>query len=280
MITELQPELIQFFIIVSIMIIAFVFEIVPMEVTALGTLGLFLVFNIISIEEAIAGFSNKAVITIGAIFIISKALVKTGFLEVLSNYLYKFGGNNKWVTFTIFFITTSIISGFINNTAAVAIFIPLAFKLCQRFHISPTKILMPLSFAAIFGGTLTLIGTSTNLIVNSFLEESALTPFKMFEFTKLGLIFLFVGTFYNLLISKWILPSRAITSSLTQKYHMSTYLTEFKLEENSRLIGKSINDMNLENKYDFDIVKVIRNNIDLTIALSDITIRKKLVIQS
>ena len=93
MITELQPELIQFFIIVSIMIIAFVFEIVPMEVTALGTLGLFLVFNIISIEEAIAGFSNKAVITIGAIFIISKALVKTGFLEVLSNYLYKFGGN-------------------------------------------------------------------------------------------------------------------------------------------------------------------------------------------
>ena len=274
MITELQPELIQFFIIVSIMIIAFVFEIVPMEVTALGTLGLFLVFNIISIEEAIAGFSNKAVITIGAIFIISKALVKTGFLEVLSNYLYKFGGNNKWVTFTIFFITTSIISGFINNTAAVAIFIPLAFKLCQKFHMSPTKILMPLSYAAIFGGTLTLIGTSTNLIVNSFLEESALTPFKMFEFTKLGLIFLFVGTFYNLLISKWILPSRAITSSLTQKYHMSTYLTEFKLEENSRLIGKSINDMNLKNKYDFDIVKVIRNNIDLTIALSDVTIRK------
>ena len=274
MITELQPELIQFFIIVSIMIIAFVFEIVPMEVTALGTLGLFLVFNIISIEEAIAGFSNKAVITIGAIFIISKALVKTGFLEVLSNYLYKFGGNNKWVTFTIFFITTSIISGFINNTAAVAIFIPLAFKLCQKFHISPTKILMPLSFAAIFGGTLTLIGTSTNLIVNSFLEESALTPFKMFEFTKLGLIFLFVGTFYNLLISKWILPSRAITSSLTQKYHMSTYLTEFKLEENSRLIGKSINDMNLNNKYDFDIVKVIRNKIDLTIALSEVTIRK------
>ena len=274
MITELQPELIQFFIIVSIMIIAFVFEIVPMEVTALGTLGLFLVFNIISIEEAIAGFSNKAVITIGAIFIISKALVKTGFLEVLSNYLYKFGGNNKWITFTIFFITTSIISGFINNTAAVAIFIPLAFKLCQKFHISPTKVLMPLSYASIFGGTLTLIGTSTNLIVNSFLEESALTPFEMFEFTKLGLIFLFVGTFYNLLISKWILPSRAITSSLTQKYHMSTYLTEFKLEENSRLIGKSINDMNLNNKYDFDIVKVIRNKIDLTIALSEVTIRK------
>lgn len=271
----IEPELIQFLIIIAIMIISFTFEIVPMEVTALGAIGLLIVFNIITIEEAIAGFGNKAVITIGAIFIISKALVKTGFLEVLSNYLYRLGGNKKWLTFTIFFITTSIISGFLNNTAAVAIFIPLAFKLCQKFHISPTKILLPLSYAAIFGGTLTLIGTSTNLIVNSFLESNAhLEPFKMFEFTKLGLIFFVIGTVYNLFISKWILPSRAITSSLTQKYHMSTYLTEFKIEEDSPLLGKSINDLEVKDKYEFDIVKIIRNKIDLTISLNDAVIRK------
>ena len=271
----LEPELIQFLIIISIMIISFTFELVPMEVTALGALGLFIIFNIITIEEAIAGFGNKAVITIGAIFIISKALVKTGFLEVVSNYLYRLGGDRKWLTFSIFFITTSIISGFLNNTAAVAIFIPLAFKLCQKFHISPTKILLPLSYAAIFGGTLTLIGTSTNLIVNSFLENNAdLEPFKMFEFTKLGLIFFVVGTLYNLFISKWILPSRAITSSLTQKYHMSTYLTEFKIEDDSRLLGKCINDLNVKDKYEFDIVKIIRDKIDLTISLNDAVIRK------
>ena len=271
----LEPELIQFLIIISIMIISFTFELVPMEVTALGALGLFIIFNIITIEEAIAGFGNKAVITIGAIFIISKALVKTGFLEVVSNYLYRLGGDRKWLTFSIFFITTSIISGFLNNTAAVAIFIPLAFKLCQKFHISPTKILLPLSYAAIFGGTLTLIGTSTNLIVNSFLENNAdIEPFKMFEFTKLGLIFFVVGTLYNLFISKWILPSRAITSSLTQKYHMSTYLTEFKIEDDSRLLGKCINDLNVKDKYEFDIVKIIRDKIDLTISLNDAVIRK------
>ena len=272
--SELQPELIQFLVIIGLMIISFTFEIVPMEVTALGTLGLLLVFNIITIDEAISGFSNKAVITIGAIFIISKALVKTGFLEVLSNYLYRLGGNNSWVTFSIFFITTALISGFINNTAAVAIFIPLAIRICQKFHVSPTKILMPLSYAAIFGGTLTLIGTSTNLIVNTFLEDSLLEPFKMFEFAKLGCIFVTIGIFYNLIISKWVLPSRAITTSLTQKYHLSTYLTEFKLEENSLLIGKSINDLEISSKYDFDIVKIIRNKIDLTISLSDAVIRK------
>ena len=272
---ELDSQLLQFMIIITIMIISFVFEIVPMEVTALGTVGLLLVFNIVTIDEAIAGFSNKAVITIGAIFIISKALVKTGFLEVLSHYLYKLGGNNKWLTFSIFFITTAIISGFLNNTAAVAIFIPLALKLCQKFHISPTKILLPLSYAAIFGGTLTLIGTSTNLIVNSFLENhSTIEPFKMFEFTKLGIIFCLVGIFYNLIISRWILPSRAITSSLTQKYHMSTYLTEFKIEKDSKLIGKSISDFNVKKKYEFDIVKIIRNKIDLTIALNDTIVRK------
>jgi di/tricarboxylate transporter len=275
MINDLQPELIQFLIIILIMIISFVFEIVAMEVTALGTIGLLLIFNIISIEEAISGFSNKAVITIGAIFIISKALVKTGFLEVLSDQLYRLGGDNKWLTFSIFFITTSIISGFLNNTAAVAIFIPLAFKLCQKFHISPTKILMPLSYAAIFGGTLTLIGTSTNLIVNSFLEDSATIPqFGMFEFTKLGIIFFIIGTIYNLFISRFILPSRAITTSLTQKYHLSTYLTEFKLEHDSNLVGKSISDLSINNKYDFDIVKILRSNVSLSISLNDVIIRQ------
>ena len=95
----------------------------------------------------------------------------------------------------------------------------------------------------------------------------------MFEFTKLGIIFCFVGIIYNLIISRWILPSRAITSSLTQKYHMSTYLTEFKIEDDSKLIGKSISDFNVKQKYEFDIVKIIRNDIDLTIALNDTIIR-------
>ena len=120
-----------------------------------------------------------------------------------------------------------------------------------------------------------MIGTSTNLIVNSFIENnSSIEPFKMFEFTKLGAIFCFVGIFYNLLIAKWILPSRAITSSLTQKYHMSTYLTEFKIEPDSNLIGKSISDFKVKDKYEFDIVKIIRNKIDLTIALNDTIIRE------
>ena len=268
---NIDVQFVQFLIIIFLMIIAFVFEIVPMEVTALGTVGLLLLFNIISIEEAISGFSNKAVITIGAIFIMSSSLVKTGFLEFLADQLYKLAGNKKWISFSIFFITVSLISGFINNTAAVAIFIPLAINLCQKFHISPTKILLPLSYAAIFGGTLTLIGTSTNLLVNSFLEDlgGSIQPFSMFEFFNLGVIFFIIGTVYNLIIARWFLPSRASISSLTQKYHMQTYLTEFKIPKDSKLKGKTINELRIKDKYSFDIVKIIRNKSDLTISLED-----------
>ena len=256
------------FSVIFLTIIFFSLEILPLEVTALFAVGVLLLFNIIDVNTAVSGFSNSAVITIGAIFILSRSLVKTGFLEVLARFLYKLGGNNPWLTIFIFLFTVSIISGFINNTAAVAIFIPVVFKICQKFHISPTKILLPLSYAAILGGTLTLIGTSTNLIVSSVMEETneyyvdciynndqricadddlwdtamannqydkgidkfydinnngawdQLAPISMFEFTGLGLIFIVIGIIYIFIVSRWFLPSRVITTSLTQKYHL------------------------------------------------------------
>ena len=256
------------------MVVFFVMEILPIEVTAMGAIGLLLLFDVLSWQEAISGFSNPAVITIGAIFIMSRALVKTGFLEVFADFLAKKGGNRKWLTIFIFLLTVSIISGFINNTAAVAIFIPLAIDLCQRFRISPTKILLPLSYAAIFGGTLTLIGTSTNLIVSSVMEEFNMTPFSMFEFTKLGVIFLVLGTLYNLIISKWFMPSRSIISSLTRKYHMGSFLTEFKISEDSPLVGHTYGEMEITEKYNLQVYKIIRDSKNIRFNLHNIIIHK------
>jgi di/tricarboxylate transporter len=256
------------------MVAFFVMEILPIEVTAMGAIGVLLLFNVLTWQEAISGFSNPAVITIGAIFILSRALVKTGFLEVFADFLAKKGGNRKWLTIFIFLFTVSIISGFINNTAAVAIFIPLGIDLCQRFHISPTKVLLPLSYAAIFGGTLTLIGTSTNLVVSSIMEEMNMAPFSMFEFTKLGLIFLVLGTLYNMIISKWFMPSRSIISSLTRKYHMGSFLTEFKVGENSPLIEKTYKDLDISQKYNLQVYKIIRDSKNIRFNLQNIIIRE------
>ena len=256
------------------MVVFFVMEILPIEVTAMGTIGILLLFDVLTWQEAISGFSNPAVITIGAIFIMSRALVKTGFLEVFADFLAKKGGNRKWLTIFIFLLTVSIISGFINNTAAVAIFIPLGIDLCQRFRISPTKVLLPLSYAAIFGGTLTLIGTSTNLVVSSIMEEMNMAPFSMFEFTKLGLIFLVLGTLYNMIISKWFMPSRSIISSLTRKYHMGSFLTEFKVGEDSPLIGNAYKDLDISQKYNLQVYKIIRDSENIRFNLQNIIIRE------
>ena len=256
------------------MVVFFVMEILPIEVTAMGAIGILLLFDVLTWQEAISGFSNPAVITIGAIFIMSRALVKTGFLEVFADFLAKKGGNRKWLTIFIFLLTVSIISGFINNTAAVAIFIPLGIDLCQRFRISPTKVLLPLSYAAIFGGTLTLIGTSTNLVVSSIMEEMNMAPFSMFEFTKLGLIFLVLGTLYNMIISKWFMPSRSIISSLTRKYHMGSFLTEFKVGEDSPLIGNAYKDLDISQKYNLQVYKIIRDSKNIRFNLQNIIIRE------
>ncbi len=254
-------------------IISFTFELLPLEVTALASITLLVASGILTIEEATSGFSNKAVITIGAIFIISRSLVKTGILEVLADYLYHLSGNRKWVAIFIFLFTTAIISGFINNTAAVAIFIPLAINLSNRYHISPTKLLLPLSYAAIFGGTLTLIGTSTNLIVSSIMEDAGFISFSMFEFTKLGLIFMIVGLLYVMIIVK-LIPSRAITTSLTQKYHLGSYLTEFKVSNQSPLIGKTLREMKIEDNYNIQVYKIIRKNSDFKYELGSIEIKE------
>ena len=259
-------------------ICSFVFEWMQIEVTALALAGTILLIDVIAVkgfgyppfllnqhDDIFRGFSNSAVITIGSMFVLSRALVKTGFLVVFADFMYKWAGRWKWLAISVVLFIVSILSGLINNTAVVAIFIPFMMDLCQRYHISPSKLLLPLSYAAIFGGTLTLIGTSTNLLVNSVISQynetsiNQIQEFGMFEFTKLGLIFLAVGTVYNIIVAKWFIPSRAIVSSLTQKYHISQYITEYKVTDKSYIIGKTFNQVKKELEYSADIVKIIRN---------------------
>jgi len=218
-----------FLAIIAVALIFFVWELFPMDVTALALLTVLLLTGFLTLDEAISGFSNKAVLTVGAMFILSHALVKTGFVEVAADRLSRLGGN-AWFAIGLFLVATSLISGLINNTAAVAIFIPLAMHLSQRFQISPSKLLIPLSYAGIYGGMLTLIGTSTNLLVSSMVERHGLPPLGMFEFFGMGLIFLAVG------------------------------LTEFEIGGGSPLIGSTCLQRGVNQKYDITILSIIRGD--------------------
>ena len=267
-------EILIFLLLLGIVIVLFTLDVLPIDVTALAFLVVLLATGYLNIEEAISGFSNKAVITIAVMFVLSQALVKTGFLEVVADRLSKVGNKNQLFGLAVFLVTVSIFSAFINNTAAVAIFIPLAIQLSQKWGISPSKVLIPLSFAAIYGGTMTLIGTSTNLLVSSIVMDYQIDPLGMFEFTAMGLIFMAVGTVYNTWIVPSILPSRAGISSLTRSYHLAPYLTEFKVSDGSYLIGSTCMKRSINEKYDITVLAIIRDSERFDTDIRNIELQK------
>ena len=140
-------------------------------------------WGILNPQEAISGFSNSAVITIGLLFILSSAIQKTGVLEYLVISINKLLQSSKTIGMAIYYVTISIASSLINNTAIVAIFMPVTIRLAHKYRVSPSKMLIPLSYAAILAGTLTLVGTSTNLLVSSiYMSYENVEPIRMFEF--------------------------------------------------------------------------------------------------
>lgn len=241
-------------------LVIFVLEIFPIEVTALGLLAILLLTGLVDLNTAVEGLSNKAVVTIGCLLVLSHSLTKTGILEVAVDRLSRRVRRRRWLGVGLLIGAASLLSGFLNNTAMVAIFIPLTVGLCRRLNLSPSKALIPLSYASIFGGTLTLIGTSTNLLVSAMAEEAGEPPLGMFEFTRLGIIFWAVGMVYILAFAPRLLPSRSVISSLTRKYHMGPYLTELRVLENSKLAGHSCREVGVNRLYDITVLAILRGN--------------------
>ena len=248
-------------IVLSLIVLAFslfVTEKFPLDVTALLILSILLIGQFLTIEEAISGFSNPAVITIGLLFILSYALQKTRILEYLIIRINKLVSRSKNLGLGVYLLTIAIASALMNNTAIVAVFMPVTIRLAHQYKVSPSKLLIPLSYAAIMGGTLTLVGTSTNLLVNAIYVDNGGVSLGMFEFAQYGLIPLTIGLVYVIWIAPLILPSRTITSSLTKSYHMAGYLTEMKISNDSPLIGKTCRDRNINQNYDVMVLDIQR----------------------
>ena len=247
--------------VITLMFILFVGELFPLDVTALSILAVVLVLGYISPEEAISGFANPAVITIALLFVLSHALQKSGILEYMVIRLNKLTERSRFLGLFVFLISVALASAFVNNTAIVAIFIPLTIRLAQKYNLSPSKLLMPLSYIAIIGGTLTLVGTSTNLLVNSIYVNTipSSPPLGMFEFAKFGLVMLVIGVAYLLIAVPFLIPSRTVTSSLTKSYHMGGYLTELKVSEESPLVGRTCKERAVNKNYDITVLDILRD---------------------
>jgi len=222
----------------------------------------------LSLEEALSGFSDHATVTIAAMFILSSGLTRSGAISWVSRSLAETAKGSELKLFVIIITTVGVVSAFINNAAAVAIFLPIVMGLARDSGVSHSKLLMPLSFASIVGGTCTLLGTSTNILVSSMAARRGFEEFSMFELTKLGGIFLVVGLVYLTFFGRKLLPDLPPTS-LVRKYKMNPYLTDLELLDNSRLIGRSAADARLNELYDVTILEIIRGEQHIRSGLRD-----------
>ena len=236
----------------------FVLDVYPVDKVSVFVLGSLVVFRLISAEQAIAGFGNSATVTVACMLALSYGIQTTGALNYAANKIVDLAGSSEFKILFSIIIGVGVLSAFINNTAAVALFLPLTIAVARERRLDASKYLMPMSFAAIFFGTCTLIGTSTNLLVHALASRHLGWEIGMFEFTHLGLIFSLAGAAYLLLIGHRLIPSRRTADSLTRDYRLGHFVTELLLLERSPLIGKSIAETEFREKYDIEVIEIIR----------------------
>ena len=287
----LDPGMAVVFLIILVALVLFATELVPVDVTAIGIMVALLVVEPVStmlvdwgllaepiyvlrvpgsdvtaVEAGLSGFASVATITVLAMFILSAGIRRTGVIQILGRKIGAFTGDSETRQLGATVGIVSPISGFINNTAAVAILMPMVTDLAERGKTSPSKLLLPLSYASMFGGTLTLIGTSTNILASDLaarlgrdLGVPELHAFSMFEFTHLGVIMMAVGLVYLMTVGRRLVPARIKPQEdLTREYEMAEYLTEVVVREDSPIVGQRVGEAMEDTEFDVDVVQLIR----------------------
>jgi di/tricarboxylate transporter len=268
------------FLVLIITLALFISELVAIDVAAMIALSILVITGIISPEQCLAGFANPAVITVASMFILAEGLARTGAVSWITHSLSRLAGasGRGWLPFSLLIVL--ITSGFINNTAVVVLFIPVMLNLARRFKTPPSRLLIPISYVSILGGTCTLIGTSTNILVGSVAQQHGEPPFTMFEFTTVGIFVAAAGLLYLVYLAPRLLPERATMLAMhddeDDQHHL--YVTEVEVLERSSWVGKPIKDTPLGKSRDLSALEVIRDETilapreDLTLAPGDLVL--------
>ncbi len=252
---------------------AFVKEWFPPDLVAMGAFVLLMITGTLPVEKALLVFANPAPIIIACMFILSAALERTGTIDALGGWFEKVVGKKELRVLMVLMLVVAVMSAFVNNTPVVVVFLPIVLALARKHNLIASRLLIPLSYAAIVGGTCTIIGTSTNLIAAGIAEETSdprLQQFGMFEMAKLGLIFVVITFVYMLVVGRRLLPERVTLSTLFEAEEGKEFLTVAVISEGSPLVGKRISETRLSKIREFRIIEVTRAAERLEVPLNEV----------
>ncbi len=246
----------------------------PADMVAILVMVALLLSRIVTPEEGLAGFANTATVTVAAMFVLSAGLFRTGSVKLFGVMLDRLSHHGRYPLLIALMITSGVLSAFLNNTAVVAILIPVIIQASRRASFSPSRLLMPLSFASILGGTCTLIGTSTNILASTISERYGFGPLHMFEFARLGLVLFGVGMVYILVIGARFIPERRGGGDLAESYGLSDYVTDVILGPDAKSVGKSIAEAPLTRDLGVRILQITRDGRRIHMPGGGVVLRK------
>jgi di/tricarboxylate transporter len=256
--TAMSPIVITLLLLV-LAIVLFATEKVPVDIVGILLVIALVMTQVLTVSEGVAGFGNDVIITIAGLFILVGGLVKTGLVDLIGRRMHRIAGGNEFFLTAMIMVAAAMSASVLKNTTTTAMFLPVVIGLAAKAKIPPSKLLMPLAFGAILGGSCTLIGTSTNLAVSGAIVRYGQEPFSMFELSTVGIVTFGVGMLYMMLIGRRMLPSRGGEDSLADQYHIREYVSEVLVLPDSSLVGKTLGEAKLNADLDIHILGIARS---------------------
>ena len=250
-------------------IILFIKNSIAPELTGLLCVAIFIATGVLTPQKALAGFGSPSLITLMGLFAVSAALFKSGALDRVRELIASdnIRTSRRFIAFLAFLVAP--ISGIVPNTPVVASLLPLVESWCAKRNISPSKVLLPLSFATLLGGTITLLGSSVNLLVSDISQQLGYGSLELFSFTSIGIPVWLIGTTYMILVSDSLLPDRGRGNEFTNTGDMNIYFTEVTIPAYSELVGQSLRNSRLQRRFDVDVLELQRNGKAILPPLAD-----------
>ena len=251
--------------ILALSLILFVSEVIRMDLVALLVLSSLAVTGLVSTSEAFSGFSNSAVITVWAMFILSEGLTRTGIADIIGSQVMRLAGRREISMIVVIMLTAAILSAFMNNIGVAALMLPVVIEVARRTRIPPSRLLMPLAYATLLGGLMTMIGTPPNLLISEVMAQNGYQPFKLFDFTPLGGAIMVVGVIFVALIGRLMLPKiktdrgrHQSQRSLRNRYKLQERTFMLRVPMDSILVGKTLSETRIGSSTGMIILALIR----------------------